>query len=390
MPTATIAESPFLIEGKTINEAYAELIASDVDTHTASLIAVGAILENLRGTRRRFSFKTEIPTADVTAKYDFTRTFVHRDWIDGESVVQAESSPTEDGFNDRLHKIEDDIDALGLQIKTAMACIEEIRASFTSRTEEIRSELNYLNSLHDTQPPLWSGPLPTPMPAPEFTPHPQIPPESIFEGITKFNGADVAVWKTNNSLVMLPVQGQFQAHFEKNINVDHRLEMTGKLTQIIKQNEDQFNQIFTNRELSKDQLIEELANRQIADPADLKELLSILPADAKLNSPTNLLNTVSEGHAAALRSEPGVKPAVIKQLGLSSNTINLKEAPIEKLQGIDSDVALALLKNDIKTVEAFNNKPAAELNQILESSNLNIPPERLQKIKNRANLLLRL
>lgn len=43
----------------------------------------------------------------------FERTCIHRDWVDGEDIVQAGSSPNDEGFNARFHKIEADLDALG-------------------------------------------------------------------------------------------------------------------------------------------------------------------------------------------------------------------------------------------------------------------------------------
>ena len=37
------------------------------------------------------------------------QSFKHQDWVDGVSVVQAGQTPGEEGFNDRLHRVENDL-----------------------------------------------------------------------------------------------------------------------------------------------------------------------------------------------------------------------------------------------------------------------------------------
>ena len=76
------------------------------------------------------------------ASYNFVRTFQHRDWIDGESLVQAGKTPEESGINERLHKIEADLDALGDNVRRAFMCVATLRAQLSICLNEIVTILN--------------------------------------------------------------------------------------------------------------------------------------------------------------------------------------------------------------------------------------------------------
>jgi hypothetical protein len=73
--------------------------------------------------------------------YTFTRTFEHLDWLDFESLVQAGKTPEESGINDRFHKIEADLDALGDNVRRAFACLEALRAQLRVCLNEIVTAL---------------------------------------------------------------------------------------------------------------------------------------------------------------------------------------------------------------------------------------------------------
>ena len=118
MPT----EDFLSIQGTSISEAYVRLLNTNLSEHQAQLLTVSALLENLGKTKRNFNFKTDLPNEDIGAKFDFTRSLKHIDWIDGESLVQAEETVGEEGFNQRFHKIEDDIDALANLIRVSLGC----------------------------------------------------------------------------------------------------------------------------------------------------------------------------------------------------------------------------------------------------------------------------
>lgn len=89
-----------------------------------------------------FNWDTDFPIDDPNCVALFARTFDHIDWIDGESIVQAESTPTEEGFNSRFNKIIADLEALGTDSTTAMACMATMRESLFRRFNEIAAEFS--------------------------------------------------------------------------------------------------------------------------------------------------------------------------------------------------------------------------------------------------------
>ncbi len=110
----------------------------------------GAIDLVKQKSKRVFSYSQPFATTDTDCGAQFARSFVHQDWIDGESVVQAETNTLEEGFNSRFHKIEDDLDALSADIAKAFVCLAEQRAEISKLLGEIRTEINLINGdIHD-------------------------------------------------------------------------------------------------------------------------------------------------------------------------------------------------------------------------------------------------
>ena len=83
-----------------------------------------------------------VPASDPSGGYNFVRTFQHRDWIDGESLVQAGQTPEEGGINERLHRIEADLDALGDNVRRAFIAVETLRAQVSICLNQIVTILN--------------------------------------------------------------------------------------------------------------------------------------------------------------------------------------------------------------------------------------------------------
>ncbi|ESA32879.1 hypothetical protein N836_24130 [Leptolyngbya sp. Heron Island J] len=89
-----------------------------------------------------FEYKEKFDEIDPHCKSNFKRTLKHQDWIDGKSVVQAESNAFDEGFNVRFHDIENDLEALGSDNSQAFACIADIRKKLYAILNEIREEFN--------------------------------------------------------------------------------------------------------------------------------------------------------------------------------------------------------------------------------------------------------
>jgi hypothetical protein len=85
---------------------------------------------------------TGLQAADPGCAYTFKRTFEHLDWLDFESLVQAGKTAEESGINDRFHKIEADLDALGDNVRRAFVCLEALRAQLSVCLNEVVKVLN--------------------------------------------------------------------------------------------------------------------------------------------------------------------------------------------------------------------------------------------------------
>lgn len=142
MPTDTM----FLAENISYAEAFEILERSDLSQLEINSLIWGILGETLGKTKRVFNYGQIFQANAPACTASFVRSFVHTDWIDGESVVQAEENSIEEGFNSRFHKIEDDLDALSADIGKAFGCIGDIRAELAARLTEIRTEMNRINA----------------------------------------------------------------------------------------------------------------------------------------------------------------------------------------------------------------------------------------------------
>ena len=83
-----------------------------------------------------------LQSTDPGCAYTFIRTFEHVNWLDFESLVQAGKTPEESGINERFHRIEADLDALGDNVRRAFVCLETMRAQLRICLNEIVTVLN--------------------------------------------------------------------------------------------------------------------------------------------------------------------------------------------------------------------------------------------------------
>lgn len=141
MPT----ESLYINGALSYQEVFELAEKNNFDNATTNLLIEGLLQQNRGKTRRNFAFATAFATAEADCAPTAERSFVHIDWIDGESVVQAEETSVEDGFNKRFHQIEDDIDAINADIAKLFECLAELRTSAAARFTEIANAINATN-----------------------------------------------------------------------------------------------------------------------------------------------------------------------------------------------------------------------------------------------------
>src|SRR5262249_440155 len=121
-------------------------------------------------------------------------TFQHIDWVDGVSVVQAETTSGEDGFNVRFHRIEHDLDAIGTELAKVLQCLGDLRRAVKVALDEVATVLNRTNSggfrcciQEDKQ-------VSTKI-------RPEVP---QYRGRTTYFGKPVDVWQTTAGQIVLP------------------------------------------------------------------------------------------------------------------------------------------------------------------------------------------
>src|SRR5262245_22170296 len=120
------------VQGKTADEIFNLAIDKGISRSDAAVLVSGWIFENFGRTARTFNYAQAFAAVEAECVARFARSFQHADWIDGESVVQAETTTVEEGFNLRFHRIETDLDALGADVSRAFACLAEMRRSLRS------------------------------------------------------------------------------------------------------------------------------------------------------------------------------------------------------------------------------------------------------------------
>lgn len=134
----------------TPNTSYSEVLdyaaKEHIDNAALNQLLWGVLDYKGHKAKRTFAYAEPLAATETDCAPAFVRTFVHIDWIDGESVVQAEETSIEAGFNNRFHKIEADFDAMKVDVKKLFDCLAELRHDLAARLEEIRLEFNRVNT----------------------------------------------------------------------------------------------------------------------------------------------------------------------------------------------------------------------------------------------------
>ena len=180
------SEQLFLTENMTFSAAFDTMIAANLDQNQMNTLIWGILGENLGASRHVFNYADTFVAEKPGCAVSFERSFSHTDWIDGESVVQAEETTIEEGFNTRFHRIEDDLDSLGAALEKVSGCCGDMRTELSARLGELRTEINRINTeihgYHGSPQPSWpyypmpiNPPVlqPQPVPYPGYYPNPQ-------------------------------------------------------------------------------------------------------------------------------------------------------------------------------------------------------------------------
>ncbi len=98
-----------------------------------------------------FIFQTHVAEVAPQCALTFERGFVHPDFIDGVTVVQAGSTQEELGFNERFHRIERDLDEIATDLRTASNCMAQLRLELFGVVQELQTKITEIDSRLDTK-----------------------------------------------------------------------------------------------------------------------------------------------------------------------------------------------------------------------------------------------
>jgi hypothetical protein len=372
----------------------------DLTIADADVLIGDWILAGTGKKQRTFTYKTDFDATDPSCETGFERSFVHQDWIDGESVVQAEQTSIEDGFNYRLHRIEDDIDGLASEIARAFVCLAEMRHDIHAMLQEVKSELNRLNEdvfecCEEDDDDGGSRFPYYPMPTIPYMPDYQVEAEPL--GVTKYNEIDYQIYRYGDGRIqMTPI-------FTGNLNLDDilinpdrggmtdfgvkddRLDMAGTFYDRFAEDE-QMTQILRRRGNHKDRIIDAFGEEEIMTGVTVKDVMTDLPSE-RFENVEGLAEVIAEQNVNRVM-ESGDRVKVGSSLGVGTDVMTVKEAPIERLGNLNADEVNVLKENGVNTIADMQNINTDELANVFRRAG--VAGTRANSLRIKADSILKL
>jgi hypothetical protein len=309
------------------------------------------ILVTAGKTHRVFGYKQPFPEGVGECVALFARTFVHQDWVDGESVVQASETPGELGFNERFHRIEADLDALSRDVAKSFTCLADMRTALKNILEEIRVEVNRINAdIHEC---CHKGGGGGAVVAPGLVDMGQ------FIGKVKVQDRMMQLWNTGAGMMMLPDVETLESVPWLN----PRAQRAAKLARFV-EDDPRVRQTFPAA-VTKKQLVTAFGNERLADGTLVRELVALLPDTGRFGSLDALATDLLERESAALRTTEGAAQSVASALGLGADSRDLGSVPVDRLGALPPAARQALLRAGVDTIEKFATMPTAEAHTLL-------------------------
>jgi hypothetical protein len=314
----------------------------------AAMIIGGWLVENGTRVARKFAYKATFAKTEPACAPTFVRTSAHVDWKDGQDLVQAEQTATEDGFNIRFHRIEADLDALNTDTKALFNCLASLRSNVADRLDDIRIELNLVNADIARLQECCDGHEPTYTIDPDKLPKPP-----VYVGVTHFYGKPVLTYKTPEGTIVLPrvnpVDGPGDPRVKNVVRAATTLTANRKLARV-----------FGSGPVTKKTLVEKFGDVDIGDGVTLGQALEILPAESSFMDAGALVKALAEHEAAAIRSGGGGEELLTLELGFE-DVENVSETGIERVEAIPAPVRAALITMGVNTVGELAQKSGPEL-----------------------------
>jgi hypothetical protein len=318
----------------TVDAVYKTFVDQNIARDDAKIMAAQWLLENVYSAGRSFAYSRPFPATDAACSPGpFARGFAHADWIDGESTVQAGKTATDDGFNERFHKIEGDLDRLGTLAAESFTCMNAMRENLARALEDIRAELNRVNA---DLAKLKNGTT-TVVPG-VFGPIQKVP---KFLGKTKLLDQVAQMWQLDTGqIVSLPEM--VQAATPTMVNPATRAPGIAEILA----DEGEILRTFPDKVRVGD-LVEKFGDRIAGDGRPLGDLLSALPANQEFENLAAVLGKVSELDAALIKGLGG-EARVRAQIGQEAGSLAGTE--LGKVQEVSPALVQALEAEGVRTV----------------------------------------
>lgn len=367
-----------LLENMHPEETFKKLVATGVSEVNAAKIVGDWIVSTALHTARRFAYQPAplAATAPGCASA-FVQSFRHQDWVDGVSVVQAGQTPGEQGFNDRLHRVENDLGNLHKDIDTAFTCVGELRKTLSSLLEQVATELNALNSdvatIYNRLDRLDRRPIATV----------DIPPQ--FMGTTKLFDKDVSVWQTQQGIVTLPAVQTLGIQAEMTPPITNPGSVA-KFVAVDAQAQEVFKTPTTVGEVKT-----KLGDKELDNGQPLKEVLAGLPDSTPIANSDALVNAVADQNAAIIKSTGSTDAAIAGSFtNLGTNVGDVAAAPVTRLETVPADARAALATAGVDTVGKLADTSPTELATKLTAAGVKTTPADVASWTGTAKTLTRL
>ncbi len=355
-------EFALTIEGMSVNQVFEQAVKANLPASDAAVLVSSWIFQNFGKTKRTFNYAQAFASVDAGCAPAFQRSFFHEDWTDGESVVQAEETSGELGFNLRFHQIETDIDNLNKDVKQALTCLAEMRLALRSLLDEIRAEFNRLNADVFESSQGSDGAVIGPARPPFIG----LIDQNKFLGTAVINEKSLGMWQTPQGVMMLPQT--FAPRFGPD---DRRVADPGRFAKFSQQ--ERVRDAFTGQQVTKEVMIEKFGNELTEDGVLVRQLVRILPDGATYGTIDEMMNDLTERNAAVIRTTPGASDAVALTLGITETaTGDVREATVDQLATTPANVRVALQRQGFDTVGNLADATASRIVEAVRAEGLQI------------------
>lgn len=395
--------------GSTDTQAFLDnASAAGLTAEQTQLAFANYIFETLGSRRRRFDYATPFSDSDPDLAAQFVRSFVHGDWIDGESTVQAGPSPGEQGFNERFHRIEDDLDALAADLARLIEAVSEMRAAIHARQQELKSAINIihgdvheLKQHHDDggvfQPPFtafptfpiqpgvmhWNQPFIPFQPGtgpvtpggavvpgqPGINPfvQPGAPIVSVMRRASdpnsgtiagmeayrlaesRFNGEPVEVWTTPIGTLLTPIA---EAEERDAAFIEPRMRLVGDLAGWLTDNESTIRDELGDR-FTAGALRERFGDVRLPGDQTLADATKLLSSGQRFTRIEEVADAVAEQQGTTIKTSGNALSAVVGAIGLDQNVESVGAARIASFKAVPQRAREMMQELGIDTIDAL-------------------------------------